>query len=326
MNLILLAVGLVLVVKGADWLVDGSSSLAKRLKVSDLIIGLTIVALGTSMPELVVNIFSSVNKNPGIAVGNILGSNIANIFLILGVAAIIYPLKVKNATIWKEIPFSLIAIIVVGLLANDILIDGGLVSALTRIDGLILICFFVFFLYHTFNSAQKERKNRHEMAKEANLLPAEKTSLAKAIILITSGLVFLILGGNWIVQGAISLAQALGVSSSLIGLTIVAVGTSFPELVTSAVAAWKKKSDIAIGNVVGSNIFNLFWVLGISSIIYPLPFLASNNFDILMVIIASVLLFFFMFIGKKKHVLERWQGFLMVLIYVVYIVFSVYRG
>lgn len=314
---LLLVLGFVLVIKGADWLVDGASSLAKRLKVSDLAIGLTVVAFGTSMPEFVVNIFSSLNKTPEIAIGNILGSNIANTFLILGVAAIIYPIAVQKKTTWKEIPFSLLAAAVVGILANDIFFGGGTVSSLSRGDGLILIAFFIIFMYYTFGSCQDTGEQPETSVKEMGLL--------KALGLILVGLVCLSLGGNWIVEGAIKFAQMLGVSASLIGLTVVAVGTSLPELVTSAVAAWKKNSDIAIGNVVGSNIFNIFWVLGASAIIYPLPFSPANSFDVLMVVFASLVLFAIMFIGKK-HTIQRWQGVTMILLYVAYISFLVYRG
>ncbi|MFA6307400.1 MAG: calcium/sodium antiporter [Patescibacteria group bacterium] len=315
---ILFIVGLLLVIKGADFLVNGASSLAKRLKVSELVIGLTIVAFGTSMPELTVNIFASVSGATDIAIGNILGSNIANILLILGISAMIYPLKVTSGTVWKEVPLSFLAAMVIGLMANDVLIDKGIFSGLTRIDGFILMGFFIIFIYYTFGIAKIKTGNETtENFKERGLF--------KSVGFIFLGLALLILGGKWLVDGATALATLWGISSSLIGLTIVAVGTSFPELATSAVAAYKKNTDIAVGNVVGSNIFNIFWILGISSIIKPLPFKLTSNFDIGATILASLLLFIFMFIGKK-HILERWQGLVFILVYILYVSILVMQG
>lgn len=315
---ILFIIGLIFVIKGADFLVNGASSLAKKLKVSELAIGLTVVAFGTSMPELTVNIFASLNGATEIAIGNILGSNISNILLILGISAMIYPLKVSKGTVWKEIPLSFLAALVLGLMANDFLIDQSSSSALTRIDGLILISFFIIFIYYTFSIAKVSTGNESV----GNL---KERSLGKSLGFILLGLALLVLGGKWIVDSATALAIFFGVSSSLIGLTVVAVGTSLPELATSAVAAYQKKADIAIGNVVGSNIFNIFWILGISSIIRPLPFQLSSNFDIGMVIFASFLLFIFMFVGKK-HTLNRWQGLVFLLIYILYVATLVIKG
>jgi len=311
-------IGLLFVIKGADFLVDGASALAKKLKISELVIGLTIVAFGTSMPELTVNIFASISGATEIAIGNILGSNIANILLILGVSALIYPLKVTSSTVWKEIPLSLLAAIIIGLMANDIIIDQSNFSALTRIDGLILIGFFIIFIYYTFGIAKVTTGNESA----GNF---KERSLPVSLGLILLGLILLVLGGKWLVSSATELAIFFGVSSSLIGLTIVAVGTSLPELATSAVAAYKKNTDIALGNVVGSNIFNIFWILGISSVIRQLPFQSSSNFDIGVTIFASLLLFVFMFIGKK-HILERWQGLMFLLVYILYVFILVIQG
>lgn len=312
---LLFIVGFFLLIKGADLLVDGSASIAKKLNISSIVIGLTIVAFGTSTPEFIVNIFASVQGNSEIAIGNILGSNIANILLILGISAIIYPITAKRNTVLKEIPFSLLAIVILGLLASDQLIDGGFSSAITRIDGLVLIGFFIIFLYYTFGIT---KPTEGSVGQES----IKVFSYAKASLFILFGLAGLILGGKWIVDGAVSLAESFNISQSLIGLTIVAVGTSLPELATSAVAAYKKQSDIAIGNVVGSNIFNIFWILGISAIIRPLPFNTAANGDIAMTIFASVVLFLVMFIGKAR-VIERWQGIGMVLAYIGYVVFLV---
>ena len=295
-------------------MVDGSASIAKKLKIPSIVIGLTIVAFGTSAPEFIVNIFASVQGNSEIAIGNILGSNIANILLILGISAIIYPITAKKNTLLKEIPLSLLAAVVLGLMANDMIIDGAGFSNITRIDGFILLSFFIIFLYYTFGITKSDTDI---VEKEIKVF-----SYSKAVVFIILGLAGLVIGGKWIVDGAVKIAEFFNISQSLIGLTIVAIGTSLPELATSAIATYKKQSDIAIGNVVGSNIFNIFWILGVSAIIRPLPFNTSSNGDIAMTIFASILLFLVMFIGKKR-VIERWQGVFMVSAYVGYVVFLV---
>lgn len=315
---VLFVLGFFLLIKGADLMVDGASSIAKRLQVSDLVIGLTVVAFGTSAPEMFVNLAASYRGNTDIAIGNILGSNIANILLILGVCAVIYPIIIKQTTIYKEIPFSLLAAVTLGLLANDALIDKKLLSELTRIDGAILLCFFSIFLYYVFEVARKTRE-------EESPPTANQMSITKALLFVVIGITGLVVGGNWIVQGAIHVAGALGVSEALIGLTVVAVGTSLPELATSAVAAYRKNTDIAIGNVVGSNIFNVFWVLGLSSVIRPLPFSTESNVDILMVVFSSLLLFIFGFVGKR-HMLTRAKGVLFLVVYVLYTIYLIWRG
>lgn len=317
MTYLLLIIGFVILIKGADLLVDGASSIAEKLDISHLVIGLTVVAFGTSAPEMFVNVYASIQGNSDIAIGNILGSTIANILLILGVSAIIYPLAVKNNTVWKEIPFSLLAALILGILANDYLIDRKSSSELTRSDGMVLLGFFIIFIYYIFSIAKKSENT-------ANTAPRHLSNL-KSVSYIIVGLTGLVLGGNWIVNGAVEIASQFGVSEYLIGLTVVAVGTSLPELATSAMAAYKGNTDIAIGNVVGSNIFNIFWVLGISAIIKPLPFQPSSNSEIAMAIFASILLFSVLFVGKKQ-VLEKWQGILFLLIYVAYITFLVMRG
>ena len=314
---ILFIIGFFILIKGADLLVDGSASIAKKLKISNIVIGLTIVAFGTSAPEFIVNIFASAQGNSEIAIGNILGSNIANILLILGISAIIYPITAKTNTVLKEIPLSLLAAVVLGLMANDMIIDGAGFSGITRIDGFILLSFFIIFLYYTFGITKITKSDKDIVEEEIKVF-----SYSKAVIFIILGLAGLVVGGKWIVDGAVKIAELFNISQSLIGLTIVAIGTSLPELATSAIAAYKKQSDIAIGNVVGSNIFNVFWILGASAIIRPLPFSTSSNGDIAMTIFASILLFIVMFIGKKR-VIERWQGVFMVTSYVGYVVFLV---
>lgn len=313
---LLFVLGFFILVQGANLLVDGSASIAKKLSISSIVIGLTIVAFGTSAPEFVVNIFASMNGNTEIAIGNILGSNIANVLLILGISALIFPLTTKKNTVWKEIPFSLLAAVVLGVMVNDFRIDGGSFSGLTRIDGMVLLAFFIIFLYYTFGIAKVTGENDEVEVKDL--------SYPKAIAFILLGLAGLVFGGKWIVDGAVKIAELFNVSQSLIGLTVVAIGTSLPELATSAIAAYKKQTDIAIGNIVGSNIFNIFWILGASSLIRPLPFSSSSDLDILMTILASVVLFLLMFIGKK-HVIEKWQGGLMVLLYVAYVVFLILK-
>lgn len=306
-------VGFVLVIKGADLLVDGARDLARRLSVSDLMIGLTVVAFGTSLPEFAVNVFSSIKGSSGIAIGNIVGSNIANILLILGISGIIYPLIVTKGTVWKEIPLSLLAAVLLGILANDRLIDNAYSSTLTRIDGLVLLSFFVIFIYYSLGMAKRIEGS------EA-LLPAKKRGIRKISVMIAAGLFTLILGGKFVADGAVELATALGISQSTIGLTIVALGTSLPELATSAMAAYKKNPEIAVGNIVGSNIFNIFFILGISSLIRPLAFEAKSNLDIGVVILASFLLFIFMFTGKHQK-LDRWEAGLFLGIYTAYMLF-----
>lgn len=314
---LLFIAGFFFLIKGAGFLVDGSASIAKKLKVSSIVIGLTIVAFGTSTPELIVNIFASATGNTEIAIGNILGSNIFNILFILGISSIIYPLVAKKNTAWKEVPLSLLAAILVGILANDALIDNGNFSGLTRIDGIVFMSFFIIFIYYTFSISKitiTEEITDETVVKEISYL--------KSTLFIIGGLLGLVIGGKWIVDGAVKIAEMFSVSQSLIGLTIVAAGTSLPELATSAVAAYKKQSDIAIGNIVGSNIFNIFFILGISAIIHPLPFQISSSLDIIMTILASAILFSIMFIGKNRTI-EKWQGILMILVYIGYIIFLI---
>jgi cation:H+ antiporter len=315
---ILFILGFVLLVKGADFLVNGSSTIAKKFGVSDLVIGLTIVSLGTSAPELLVNIIASIKGNADIGIGNILGSNISNIFLILGISAIIYPLRIKHTTTWKEVPLNFLAAIVLFLMANDMMIDGADASFLGRIDGMILMIFFVIFMYYTFGLA-KAHKEKHAHN------GFDKRPLSISLLMTFGGIVALAFGGQWVVDGAITIASRFGLSEALIGLTIVAVGTSLPELATSAVAAYRHKTDIAIGNVVGSNLFNIFWVLGLSAVIKPLPFNPVINTDIGVYAIATVMLFIYAFTRGKDQI-DKAEGILFVMAYVGYIVFLVIRG
>ncbi len=324
------AVGILLLVVGAHWLVDGASSVAKRMGISDLVIGLTVVAFGTSTPELVVNIVSSITGANDIAIGNVVGSNIANILLILGIASIITPIAVNTSTVWNEIPLALLASVLVLIMANDHSIDGYPVSELSRTDGLSFIAFFFIFLWYIMLLVKQGKITVDDV-------PQVVRSLFAGIGLVIGGLAALILGGKLTVDGAVSIATAWGLSQKLIGLTIVAVGTSLPELATSIVAAMKKKADIAIGNIVGSNIFNIFWILGVSAVISPLRFEPAMNVDMIVAIVATVTLFFAVHTGylhrrllwwkqREHHIVERSDGIAMLLMYISYVVFLVWRG
>ncbi len=298
-------------------LVDGASAIARKLKIPSLVIGLTIVAFGTSAPELLVNIVAGINGSGDLAIGNIIGSNISNILLILGVAGLIYPLKIGHGTVWKEIPYALLAVGVMFVMANDTMIEGDPVSMLSRSDGIVLLGFFAIFMYYTYGISRVQGEE------DADKAPLMKTP--KALLFIFLGCLGLGFGSDWVVKGAIHVATIFGLSESLIGLTIVAIGTSLPELVTAAVAAYKKQADIAIGNVVGSNIFNIFFVLGISSAVAPVAFSPALNVDIAICAVATISLIAVVFIGRK-HEIERWQSAIFLSFYVGYIVYLVMRG
>jgi cation:H+ antiporter len=308
-----LVAGFFLLIKGAGLLVEGATAIARRLRVSDLAVGLTVVAFGTSTPELFVNVTAGMQGNTDLAIGNILGSNIANILLILGTAALICPIPVTGATAWKEIPFGLLAVIVLGLLANDRLIDGAAASIVSRGDGLVLLGFFAIFLYHSVAVAG-------DLSGLSDRPAARVRSTLAAALWIVAGLTGLALGGRWIVESATVIAGRIGVSQEVIGLSVVAVGTSLPELATSTVAALKGKVEIAVGNVVGSNIFNVFFVVAVSSIVTPLPFRGESNFDLVAAILSSLLLFGFMFSGGNRKI-DRWEGAAALVLYAAYLTY-----
>jgi cation:H+ antiporter len=311
-QIVLLLVGLVLLVKGADWLVDGASVLAKKKNISDLAIGLTIVAFGTSAPELVVNAVAASGNYPDIVFGNIIGSNNFNLFAILGISGLIIPLSVQSSTVWKEIPYSLIAAILLFLLANNILIGHS--EGLSRLDAAILLALFLGFLYYVATQLKSDPS--------AEIVEQKDYSNLKIWLLILFGLVGLVGGGKLVVDNAVAMAQSLGVSEKIIGLTIVAAGTSLPELATSVVAAVRKNTDIAIGNIIGSNIFNIFFILGVSGLIRPLSYNASFNTDLYLLAGGTVFLFLAMFTGKKRR-LDRWEAALLLLVYLGYTVYLV---
>ncbi len=326
-NIILLILGFVFLIKGADIMIDGSSSIAKRFGVSSFFIGLTVVAFGTSAPELVVSALASIKGSAGIALGNIIGSNISNTLLILGISAIVAPLVVRKTTIKKEIPFSLLAIIAVFVLANDFLIDGFIPNGLSQIDGIILILFFSIFIVYTFGISREKETIFQKTAEEIEEIKDDSKDLSAFVssLFIIFGISGLALGGNWIVKGSIGIAEIFGISEALVGLTIVALGTSLPELATSVTAAAKGKTDMAVGNVVGSNIFNLLWVLGLSSCIKTIPYSVFLNIDFFILFLITILLFFLIYFGKK-NILAKWEGISLVVLYIIYIIYLIIRG
>jgi cation:H+ antiporter len=305
---ILLISGFILLIKGADWLVHGASALAKKQQVSDMVIGLTIVAFGTSTPEFVVNTMASFENHSDIVYGNILGSNIVNLFLILGIVGVIAPFVVKRATIRKEMPISVFAVFIIWVLSNSLFPFQK--NELSRFDGLILLFFFILFLGYIFRQMKKDKMIGEPISDEH--LPNWK--IWGFIIL---GLAGLILGGKLVVDNAIKIAESMDISEKIIGLTIVAVGTSLPELVTSVVAALKKNSDIALGNVIGSNIFNVLMILGASALIRPVQFNTAFNTEIYLLAAGTSLLFAAMFTGTRKK-LDRWESAILLVIYLAY--------
>ncbi len=315
----LLILGLAILIVGGESLVRGAASIARKLGVKPLVVGLTVVAFGTSAPELIVNIFSALNGTTDIAIGNVIGSNIANILLILGIAATIFPLAVHKGTTWKEVPLALLAALLVFVMGNDLMFDGVANNALTRTDGFALMAFFFIFLYYTFGISKVEGD------KGEGKDDTKKYSWTLSTILTIGGIIGLFFGGKLLVDNATILARLAGMSEALIGLTIVAVGTSLPELVTSVIAALRKEADIAVGNVVGSNIFNIFWILGLTATLYPLPFNPMISIDVAINVLVTLLLFVFMFISSK-HKLDRWQGIVFILLYITYIGYLIQRG
>jgi len=313
--ILLLILGFLLLIKGADLLVDGASSLAKTLNVSEIAIGLTIVAFGTSTPELIVNVFASFNGNSDIVFGNIIGSNLFNILMILGVSGIIRVLTIQNNTVWKEIPFALIGVIILLFLQNDFFsIESKFI--LSRFDGIILLIFFLIFLIYVFLIS----KNGPECDHPVKVFPFYKT-----LLLIIIGFTGLILGGKLVVDNATIIAKIFLLSEKFIALTIIAIGTSLPELATSVVAAKKGRTDIAVGNIVGSNIFNIFAILGLSAVIKPVIYNPTLNIDMYVLLFVTILLLVFMFTGKTKKI-DKWEACVFIFIYVVYSIYLAYRN
>lgn len=313
-DILLLIVGFVALIFGADKLVDAASGLAAKFGIPNIVIGLTIVAFGTSAPELVVNVIAAVNDNTEMVLGNVLGSNIFNVLGILGISAIIYPLAVKSNTTWYEIPLSLLAAVVVLVITADVFLGESTQNIISRSDAIVLLLFFTIFLVYNVAVSKNEISNEKTEVKQ------QKTGTAVFFIFI--GLAGLVIGGHLIVQSATSIAQLLGLSERIIGLTIVSIGTSLPELATSIVAVRKKNVDIAIGNVVGSNIFNIFFVLGVSAVITPVVVASVSYVDIAVNIFAGILLFLFVFTGKYRSI-DRWEGVVLISLYIGYLVYLI---
>lgn len=313
---VFIIVGFVALVKGADWLVDGASAIAKRFGISDLVIGLTVVAFGTSMPEFVVNMVSVAEGSTDLALTNILGSNIINTFVILGLTALVYPIASQKRSRDFDIPLSIIAgIFVLSFVAVQLPFgeDG---KGVGRIGGVILLLLFCYFLYNTFRHAKD-----HPEEGPSDEVPSTKViTVRRAIALIVGGLVGLVVGGELIVKSAVDLATRMGVSEAIIGLTIVALGTSLPELATSVIAAAKHNSDIALGNVFGSNIFNVFFVLATSSVIRPLPAYDGIELDACMAALGSIIVWLAVKTNHERKV-QRWAGALLLIVYGGYLTY-----
>lgn len=310
LDILFLLGGMALILLGANGLTDGSSSVAKRFGISDLVIGLTIVAFGTSAPELMVSLVSSIKGSAQLAIGNVVGSNIFNILMIVGLTAVVMPIKVQKNTITNEIPLVLLSSLALVACASDIVLDGGVGNVIGRGDGILLLLFFAIFMRYTFSIA---KSSGEESGEQIKLMP-----IWKSLLFIVLGLAGLIVGGQLFVDGASGIARSLGVSESVIGLTLVAGGTSLPELATSVVAAVKKKPGIAIGNVIGSNLFNIFLVLGASATVSPLPLGNIGISDMLMLVVSSVLFWAAGWFFKDKTI-TRIEGAIMVALYVGYI-------
>lgn len=308
-----LIIGLVLLVKGADWLVDGASGLAKRFGISDLVIGLTVVAFGTSMPEFVVNMVSVADGATDLAITNILGSNIINTYVILGLTALVYPVVSQKRSRDFDIPMSMIAGILVFAMVMLTSPFGEAQRGLSRLGGILLLVLFCYFLYNTFRHAK-------DHPDETTAEEVKPMKVWKAVLLIIVGLVGLVVGGEMIVKSAVKIATDLGVSEAIIGLTIVALGTSLPELATSVVAAFKKNCDIALGNVIGSNIFNVFFILGTSAVIRPLPAYNGIEIDAWVAAVGSMLVWLFVKTNKEREV-KRWGGAVLLLVYAGYLTY-----
>ena len=312
-DILLIILGFVLLIKGADWLVNGASALAKKHNISDLVIGLTIVAFGTSAPEMVVNVIASFDKHSDIVFGNIIGSNNFNLFVILGVVSLIFPITVKSSMVRKEIPISFIVALILMILSNAIL--GQKENVLSKWDAALLFGLFLVFLFFTFR-----QPNTDEVPElTTDIKPMSGFKIWGFIVV---GLSLLIIGGRLVVNSAIAIAQDFGISEKIIALTIVAAGTSLPELVTSVVAASKRNSDIAIGNVIGSNIFNILFILSVSGLIHPITFNTNFNAELLLLLGGTLLLTIFMFTSKKMKI-DRWEGAVLLAIFIAYTIFMI---
>lgn len=315
-DIIWLIVGLVLILVGANALTDGASSIAKRMGISDLVVGLTVVAFGTSAPELAISVLAATAGSAPLAIGNVVGSNIFNILVIIGVTAMVRPIVVERSVMTMEIPMLILSSVILLLLGNSGLIDGTGVNEVSRVSGIFLLIFFLLFMRYTFASAKRQPDDSDPA--DAEVAKKPEMPIWRAVLYVLAGLAALIWGGDKFVDGASGIASALGVSDAVIGLTIVAAGTSLPELATSVVAAMKGKPALAVGNVIGSNIFNVLMVLGVSATITPLPFGTIGNLDLLTLMGASIAFYLFGWIIKERTI-TRGEGAVLFLGYIGYI-------
>jgi cation:H+ antiporter len=308
----MLIIGFVILIKSADLLVNGASSLAKKISVSEIAIGLTIVAFGTSAPELIVNVLSSTGGHNEICFGNVIGSNIFNTLMVLGIAGLFHPIAVQKNTIIKEIPMVFLGTVFVFVLANNFGFSG---SFLSRVDGMLLVVSLILFFVYVIGISRDNVIDPFDI---------KDYSVWQAVLFVCIGIFGLFFGGNMVVKNAVFAAELLKVSEKFIGITIVALGTSLPELVTSVVAVRKKRYGLAVGNVIGSNLFNIFMVLGITAIINPIFFPVVMNIDFIFLILITLILFITMFTGEKRQ-LDRWEALIFVVLYVAYMLFLLYR-
>ena len=324
--LFLLILGFVALIFGANWLVNSATSIGVKAKLSPLIIGLTIVAFGTSLPELVVNVFSCIKGSPGLAIGNIIGSNTMNILLILGVSSMIFPIDVSRISIRRDIPAGFVATLAITLMANDFF--RGTSGTINWVEGLVLLAMGFGYLVLTFKKESTGSLGTLESLESLESLEQdekqEEMPWGKTIFELVLGIIGLYIGGELVSRNASILAINWGMSESTVGLTVVATATSLPELITSVVAALKKNSSIAIGNVLGSNILNIFMVLGVSSLITPLPFDKMMNHQLLILFAANAIMLITVFTGKGRKI-SRFEGFILTLGYVAFMLFSLYN-
>lgn len=315
MSILYLIIGIVLILWGADKLTDGATGIARRFRINELVIGLTVVAFGTSLPEFVVSFTATLQGTSGISIGNIMGSNIFNILAIVGVTAMVSPIAVSKGTIQKDVPFAILSSAALMVMALDVLFGGSDANWLSRGDGLVMLMFFAVFMAYTFSIAGSE-----EGKDEQCVIPMSYAKIGLYVLLGLSGLIF---GGKLFVNGATDIALSLGMSETVVGLTIVAAGTSLPELATSVVAARKGSSSIAIGNVIGSNLFNVFFILGFCSTVCPMPIGEISNVDLGLLLMSPVLLWLF---SASKRKVERWEGAVLFLIYIAYTAYLIWKS